>query len=97
MISKANLAPGDHASAMPRQIHQTLLCRIVVQLRIMGMNTDDRKDLGMLFSQLNRALEHATMRIARAHIEHGCDAGITRSCDYLCAIGIVFRTIYVAM
>src|SRR5258706_1552752 len=94
---KSDLAPRDHALALPNQTHQALLSRLIEQLRIMRMDPDGCINGLMLLSQLNRTFEHAAMRIARANVEHGSDAGIMRSGDHLFAIGVEFKAVNVAM
>ncbi len=63
----------------------------------MRMDPDGCINGWMLLSQLNRTFEHAAMRIARANVEHGSDAGIMRSGNHLFAIGVEFKAVNVAM
>src|SRR6185503_19098655 len=97
MIVETNLAPGDDPFALSQEIDQALLNRWREKFRVVGMYADGGKDGVMLFGQLNGAFKGAAVRIAAVYVQHARHTRIMGARDYLFAIGIVFRTVDVAM
>src|SRR5437763_13965061 len=59
----------------------------------MRMNADRRINALVLFSDLNRSLKRATMRIARSDIQDRTDSSRPRPLNHLVAVSVILFTV----
>ena len=63
----------------------------------MRMRAHRRVNVSVLFREIHRSLKRAAVRIAGADVENCANACVSRPCDKLMAIGVVFGTVNVGV
>src|ERR1051326_5832498 len=97
VIVEADFTPGADARTLLCQVNQSSFRRAVKQFRVVRMNADGAVNLRMLLSQFYCSLKCAPMRIAGAHVKLRRHSRVMRARNHLRSIGIIFRTVNVAM
>ena len=93
MKVQANFTPGDHSRALSYQLPDSLLCSVVKQPCIVRMYAQRGVEIFVLLTQLHRALERATMRIAGADVQDSGHSHISSALYILFAIRVKLGTI----